>query len=50
MLYSTSVRLFTYLNDKLFLRELQILNHDELKKNQKISDEIWRFDWIKLID
>ena len=28
--YSTNVRLFTYLNEKVFSRELKRLNYDEL--------------------
>ena len=45
----TNVRLFTYLNNKLFSHELKILNCDGLWENKKIPDENQRFDWIKLI-
>ena len=45
----SKVRLFTYLNNKLFLRELKILNYDGLWQNKKIPHENQRFDWKKLI-
>ena len=49
--YSANVRLFTYLDDKHISHELKILNYDELWENKKkISDEIRRFDRVKLID
>ena len=47
--YDTNVRLFTYLNNKLFLHELKILNYDGLWENKKLSDENQGFDWIKSI-
>ena len=47
--YNTNVRLFTYLNNKLFSHELKILNYDGLWENKKFSDENQRFDWIKSI-
>ena len=34
--YNTNVRLFTYLNNKLFSHELKILNYDGLWENKKI--------------
>ena len=42
------VRLFTYLNNKLFSHELKIFNYDGLW-GKKFSDENECFDWIKLI-
>ena len=44
--HDTNVRLFTYLNNKLFSHELKILNYDGLWENKKIPDENQRFDWI----
>ena len=38
--HDTNVRLFTYLNNKLFSHELKILNYDGLWENKKIPDEI----------
>ena len=47
--YNISVRLFSYLKNKLFTQELKTLNYDGLWENKKFSDENQRFDWIKLI-
>ena len=47
--HDTNVRLFTYLNNRLFSHELKILNYDGLWGNKKIPDENQRFDWIKSI-
>ena len=38
--YDTTVRLFTYLNNKLFSHELKILNYDGLWENKKINASI----------
>ena len=48
--YSTNIGPFTYSNDKLFSHELKTLHYDGLWENKKLSDKIWLFDWIKLID
>ena len=47
--YDTNARLFTYLNNRLFLHESKIWNYDGLCVNKKIPDENQRFDWIKSI-
>ena len=47
--YNTNVRLFTYLNNKLFSHELKILNYDGIWENKKLPDENQRFDWIKSV-
>ena len=45
--YYTNVRLYTYLNNKLFSHELKILNYDGLWENKKPLDENQPFDWTK---
>ena len=42
--------LFTKSCHKLLPDQLKILNYDGLWENKKLLDEIWRFDWIKVID
>ena len=44
--YNVNVRLFTYLNNKVFSYELKILNYDGLWENKKLLDENQRF-WKK---
>ena len=47
--FSTNFRLLASLNDKLFSRELKILNDHGLWKNKKCRDKIQIFDWIKFV-
>ena len=38
------------MSDELFSSQVKILTDDGLCENKKLSDEIRRLDWMKLID